>query len=399
MAKKLSSAIGVDIGSQAIKVAEVRLQGTAPSVTALGTVPTPVGAVDHVGVHDPDAVGAALKGLFGSAGAGSPDVVVSIAGQGAVLVRTLEVPNMSDSELKQHMDWEITRNIPFAESTVVSDYKAFSVTADNPQNMDVVMAIAPQSAVDTLVQTIKKAGKKPAAIDVEPLGIARLLALTGGPAYEGKSVCVVHVGHASTAINIYKDGKLLMPRTVPVGGEMTTRAISESLGVTIEEAEATKRAEAHIPAGAASLTPAFEDQGGESFAPYNPFADPDEVAPVTPEPVAPAPPEPVAPAPAGDGGGRVFHAIAPVVDEFVAEVRRSIDYFRSKGGDVDLIVVTGGGAKLKGLDGLLQDALGLPTSILDPLRGLQTGGSVTAGSPEVNTEYTVAIGNALHIAF
>ena len=396
MAKKLSSAIGVDIGSQAIKVAEVRLQGSTPAVTALGTIPTPEGAVDHVGVHDPDAVGAALKGLFGSAGAGAPDVVVSIAGQGAVLVRTLEVPNMSDSELKQHMDWEITRNIPFAESTVVSDYKAFAVTSDNPQNMDVVMAIAPQSAVDTLVQTIKKAGKKPAAIDVEPLGIARLLAVGGAQEYAGKSVCVVHVGHTSTAINIYKDGKLLMPRTVPVGGEMTTRAISESLGVTLQEAEATKRTEAHIPAGAAALAPAFEDPAGETFAPYNPFADPDEVAAPEPEPVAAAP-EPVAPA--VQGGGRVFQAIAPVVDEFVAEVRRSIDYFRSKGGEVDLIVVTGGGAKLKGLAGLLQDALGLPASVLDPLKGLQAGGSVASGAPEDNTEYTVAIGNALHIAF
>ncbi|MGE0002398.1 MAG: type IV pilus assembly protein PilM [Fimbriimonadaceae bacterium] len=399
MAKKLSSAIGVDIGSQAIKVAEVRLQGSTPAVTALGSVPTPPGAVDHVGVHDPDAVGAALKGLIGSAGAGSADVVVSIAGQGAVLVRTLEVPNMSESELKQHMDWEITRNIPFAESTVVSDFKAFSATADNPQNMDVVMAIAPQSAVDTLVQTIKKAGKKPAAIDVEPLGIARLLATTGGSAYDGKSVCVVHVGHTSTAINIYKDGKLLMPRTVPVGGEMTTRAISESLGVTLEEAEATKRTEANIPAGAASLAPAFEDAAGEAFAPYNPFADPDEVVAAQPEAPAAPEPEPAAPEPAENDGGRVFQAIAPVVDEFVAEVRRSIDYFRSKGGDVDVIVVTGGGAKLKGLARLLQDALGLPTSVLDPLKGLQSGGSVTPGSPEDNTEYTVAIGNALHIAF
>lgn len=375
------------------------MQGSSPSVTALGSVPTPQGAVDHVGVHDPDAVAAALKGLFGSAGAGAPDVVVSISGQGAVLVRTLEVPNMSESELKQHMDWEITRNIPFAESTVVSDFKAFASTNANPQNMDVVMAIAPQSAVDTLVQAIKKSGKKPAAIDVEPLGIARLLATTSATEYAGKSVCVVHVGHTSTAINIYLDGKLLMPRTVPVGGEMTTKAISESLGMTFQEAEETKRTEAHIPSGAAAMAPAFEDASGEPFAPYNPFADPDEVAAAGSAPEPAVAPEPsAAPVPADDGG-RVFQAIAPVVDEFVAEVRRSIDYFRSKGGDVDLIVVTGGGAKLKGLAKLLQDALGLPASVLDPLKGIQTGGSVTSGSAEDNTEYTVAIGNALHIAF
>lgn len=399
MAKKLNNALGVDIGSQTIKIAEIRMQGNAPTVTAFGSAPTPEGAVDHVGIHDPDSVGAALKSLIASTGAGAGDVVASIAGQGAVLVRTLEVPAMSESELKQHMEWEITRNIPFAESTVESDFKAFQPEPTNPQNMDVVMAIAPRSAVDTLVATIKKAGKKPAAIDVEPLGIARVLATGGGSRLAGKTVCVVHVGHKSTAINIYRDGKLLMPRTVPIGGEMTTRAIADNLGTTIDEAEALKRTEGEIPAGAAAGAPSPFDTGAtQAYAPYNPFADPEEpVAEAAPEP---EPAEAAAPVPSGDGG-RVYGAMAGIVDEFVAEVRRSVDYFRSKGGEVDMFIVTGGGAKLKGLANLLQDALGLPASVLNPFEGVTVAasGAVSApGDPE-HAEYSVAVGNALHIAF
>jgi len=160
MAKKYNSILGVDIGSQTIKIAEVRLQGRQPSVTALGMAQTPEGAVDHIGVHDSESVGQVLKQLCASSGVSVGDVVVSMAGQGSVLVRTLEVPNMNESELKQHMDWEITRNIPFAESTVVSDFKAFPPESAAAQNMDVVMAISPQSAVDLIVDMVKKAGKK-----------------------------------------------------------------------------------------------------------------------------------------------------------------------------------------------------------------------------------------------
>jgi type IV pilus assembly protein PilM len=401
MAKKLNNALGVDIGSQAIKIAEVRMQGSSPTVTAFASAPTPEGAVDHVGIHDPDAVGSVLKELIARSGVGTNDVVASIAGQGAVLVRTLEVPAMSESELKQHMEWEITRNIPFAESTVESDFKAFQPEPTNPQNMDVVMAISPRSAVDTLIATIKKAGKKPAAIDVEPLGIARVLVTGGGSKFAGKTVCVVHVGHKNTAINIYRDGKLLMPRTVPIGGEMTTRAIADNLGTTVEEAEALKRTEGEIPAGAAlGASNPFEAPAAQSYAPYNPFADPEEAAPAPDaEDVAPAAPAADEPAPAA-AGSRVYGAMAGIVDEFVAEVRRSVDYFRSKGGEVDLFVVTGGGAKLRGLAQLLQDALGLPANVLNPFEGINvaSGASSTPGDPE-NSEYSVAVGNALHIAF
>ncbi len=113
MAKNLSGAVGVDIGSQSIKIAEIKLSGGLPTITALAQAMTPEGAVDHIGIHDSEAVGNVLKQLCGSAGVGTKDMVVSIAGQGAVLVRTLEVPNMSPAELDQHMEWEITRNVPF----------------------------------------------------------------------------------------------------------------------------------------------------------------------------------------------------------------------------------------------------------------------------------------------
>ena len=95
MAKKLTSVLGVDIGSRQIKVAEVKASGKEPVVTALGIVPTPEGAVDHTGVYNSDAVGDAIKQAISESGASSSHIVVSIAGQASVLVRTLEVPKMT----------------------------------------------------------------------------------------------------------------------------------------------------------------------------------------------------------------------------------------------------------------------------------------------------------------
>ncbi len=390
MAKKLTSAVGVDIGCQNIKVAEIKLVGGQPTVTALAQAQTPEGTVDHIGIHDGEAVGHVLKQLCGTAGTTVGDMIVSVAGQGAVLVRTLEVPNMSDSELEQHMEWEITRNIPFGEKTVQSDYKAFPPQDAASQNMDVVMAIAPQSAVELIAGMVRKAGKKVAAIDVEPLGIARSLKVGYDSELHGKTVCVVDVGHRTTSINIYKDGQLLMPRQVPIGGEMFTRSIADAMGTSFDQAEQTKIQKAEIPAGATSAAPV--SSGTQAFEPYNPFGDASEdEAPSAPVP-AEAPPTANSP---------MFNAMSGVLDELAAEVRRSIDYFRSKGGDVDSVFLAGGGSKLKGLAGFIEANVGVRTKLYEPLRGLSQSMKVHSDSVDQThmEEFAVAVGNGLHICF
>lgn len=409
MAKKLNSVLGIDLGSQTIKIAEVKLQGRTPVITALGIGPTPDGAVDHIGVHDPQAIAAAIKAICAGCGATVSDVVVSLAGQGSVLVKNLEVPTMNDSELKSHMEWEITRSIPFSESTVVSDFKAFPPDPPGSQNMDVVMAVAPQSVVTMMVDMLKQSGKKPAALDVEPLSIARSLSVSSESELAGKTVCVVDIGHRTTAINMYRDGKLLMPRQVPIGGEMFTRSMADNLGVTFAEAEQIKETRATIPASVLSgpAQAAYNPFGAaqtETFAAYNPFADAPSgvddpgLAPAD----APAVPEPVAAAPADDPEAmRIYNAMAPVLDEFISEVRRSVDYFRSKGGDVDQILLAGGGSKLGGLSEFITSAIGLPCSVHDPLKGvtLSMKKSDTGMVESHKPDFSIAVGNGLHILF
>jgi len=458
MPKKINSVVGIDVGSQQIKVAEIKLQGRDPVVTAIGLGPTPDGAVDHTGLYDVDAVCAAIKEIFSASGVTVPSMVITIAGQASVLVRTLEVPRMNESDLKEHMQWEISRNIPFAESTVVSDYKAFPATDAASQNMDVVMAISPQSAIDTLLSLAKKLSKLPYGIDVEPLSLARALVHSYEGTLDGKTVCVVEIGHKTTSINMYRDGELLMPRMVPIGGENFTRTIAESLSVSFEEAEKLKLERLRIPDAASQATgsPTFSSPDSGMFTAYNPFADdpmliPPEVtaappanpygettippsagamsnpaaydpsatyAPVDPyaapdapaaevfDPMAPVAPPSMVPAPvpyeaADPEAIRVYNGMASILDEFLSEIRRSIDYFRSKGGDVDRVVLTGGGAKMKGLESFLEKSVGVSVTILDPMKGLAVNAKrLEPGLLEHHgTDFSIAVGNGLYICF
>jgi type IV pilus assembly protein PilM len=397
MAKKLTKALGVDIGSRSIKVAEISAAG--PSITAIGMIDTPEGSVDHTGIYNPEAVGAALKTLLGQIGASVNQAVVSIEGQQSVLVRTLEVPNSQGNEFDEHMDWELNRNNPFAEANPIKDYRRLPGQDPNAANVEVVMAIASPMAVETLVSCVKKAGKQASAIDVEPLAIARTLSHSFSDEYRGKTICVVNVGHKSTSINIYRDGVLLMPRQIPVGGENFTKAISDGMTLSVSEAEEVKKTQvdcSQIQPVSPGFSP-FADQVTQEFQPYNPFAD--DAAPVAPvdEPATSADPVFL------DSGNTAAanNAIANELDEFAAEIRRSIDYFRSRGNEVDRLALCGGGSALRGLGEYLSRAVGLPCDRLDPLQRLNLNARKAdpAYLQEHAPEFTVAVGNGLHIIF
>ncbi|MBL8086727.1 MAG: type IV pilus assembly protein PilM [Chthonomonas sp.] len=416
MPKKLNTVLGIDIGSQQIKIAEVKMQGREPAITALNIGPTPEGTVDSAGVYDSDAVAAAVKSLAADAGASAPFAVVSIAGQASVLVRTLEVPKMTSDELKETMNYEISRNIPFAESTIESDYRAYPNDDPNSPNMDVVMAIAPQSAIQTMIQVVTKSGRKPHAIDVEPLGLARSAMMSYGGAGAGKTMCVVDMGHNTTSINMYKDGQLMMPRQVPIGGYHITRALVDNLGINEAEAETLKQSRASVP-NSAGIGGGYGTPAAPAYDPFasdpaptmqmpaaNPYAEPyaaDVQADQTTGEFVPPPPVPDA-APTDDvESTRIYNAMAAILEEFYSELRRSIDYYRSKGGDVDSIYLCGGGAKLRGLSEYLERMIGLKVQDYDPLKGLSLSGRRLDMNQldSHRSEFAIAVGNALHIAF
>ncbi|MGC4045153.1 MAG: pilus assembly protein PilM [Armatimonas sp.] len=68
----------------------------------------------------------------------------------------------------------------------------------------------------------------------------------------------------------------------------------------------------------------------------------------------------------------VFYAINPVLGEFVMELQRSIDYFRSRypTENIDQIILCGGSALIGGLADYVQYQTGLPSVVADPFAGV-----------------------------
>lgn len=437
MAKQPGSVVGVDIGTRFIKVAEVR-SGRPPVVTNVGVAPTPEGAVDSAGIIDKNAVSATLKKLLSDSGISSKSGAFALAGQNAVVVRILEVPRMNPAELRQHMDWEIQRNIPFADTRVESAYEIIHRPKENPNdpNMEVLLAVAQQDAINGLVDVADKVGLEPYAIDVEPLALGRSLLLTQAE-MQNKAVAVINLGAGATSIDIYDRGLLSFPRILPTGGDMLTRAVAERLAVSEGEAEQLKIQLAEvlmdqIPVGGSPFSipgaptvgfqaPSFSPEPTyTSRTPYSPAgSSPFSVPGLGEEPSAPetdVPPSPFAqpqspsgdtslptPSPTDSRKIAVFHAIYPLLEELISEIRRSVEYFRSRHGDIEItqILLCGGGAVIPNLDQFIANSIGIPTAVANPMRGLTM--QVKRHGPEyvANNAHllAVAVGMGLHASF
>ncbi len=387
MAKSGGPTVGLDIGSKMIKVAEVVPAKSGVAVKAVGVAPTPTGAMENSVIVDAKLLGDAVKKLLKDSGISSKRSVSSVSGQGALVVRVIEAPKMADSELSEHMRWEVERHVPFAANEVIMDFQPIERADDPPdaQTMEVLLAVAQQDMIDRHVEMLLAAGLTPAAIDVEPLSASRCLVELGPDPYGKKSVAIVNIGASNTDVGIFRDGLLAFPRTLPLAGDSMTRAIMQQMGVDEETAESLKLQYGEVIMDGVSQQPQVQAIQDEAFLDFSVGAPMSEAADAFDLGGDAA-------APAGDAGGfdlgepsagaqvpatvehdptklQVFAAIAPVLGEILSEVRRSIEYYqgRSPDGRVDQILLCGGSSNLKGLDAFLAAELGIPTRVADPL--------------------------------
>jgi type IV pilus assembly protein PilM len=385
-------------------------------------------------------------------------VIGSVAGQSAIVVRIIEVPKMTDAELKETMKWEVERHVPFAPSETIMDYQPLPPMGPDSEtnpNMEVLLAVAQQDIIANYVDTMFAAGLDPIAIDIEPLAVGRSLldivegravsrpqAMpgrhaaedSGGPGADPEIVAVVNIGASNTDISIYQEGQLVFPRSLPLAGDSLTRAVSEILNYPLDQSERYKRDLGEVQLEKMSVytgtaygeegayDPQFSEEGAflgehEDIPLRNPFdtsPDPadtfgdnpfltketpqfDDIERTQPirkrildlagrpnaEPGAGFGAQPDADSYLGMPGGptnvneaqvrnQVFEAIAPILGELATELRRSLDYYRSRaqGRSVDRVLLVGGSASLKNLGPFLQSELQVPVSVGNPLASL-----------------------------
>ena len=123
-------AVGLEIGTSALKVVELR-GGKPPRWVPSARGPRRPGLLQEDEVVDAPGLAEEIKALFKEAGV-SKRFVVTAVGNRQAITRNIFVPKMTLKELDEAIKWEAERYIPFPIDEVVLDYYVL----DNPDDVE-----------------------------------------------------------------------------------------------------------------------------------------------------------------------------------------------------------------------------------------------------------------------
>ena len=310
--------VGLDIGTSAVRAAELDVSPSRPVLHTYGQVGLPPGAVVDGEVRDASAISEALQRLWSNGQFSSKRVVVGIAGLRAI-TREIDIPHVPDDEVEMAVRYQSEEVIPFPpEQTILSSQVLSDYTdAEGQQMRRVLVAAAHSDLVDGVVRAVEGAGLTVDQVDLDSSALVRAVAAQSVP---GQTEAIVSIGAGLTLIVIHQDGRPQFVRTVGTGGNATTAAISSALDMPLSDAEILKRR-------------------------------------------------------LGEGTPQVQSALRPAeasINDVVSEIRNSIQYFASLPGrsPVARVLVTGGGSYLFGLLQALESQVRIPVQMVSPLAHL-----------------------------
>jgi len=357
--------IGLDIGSHTIKVVQLQEERAGLVLRKAGSRPTPPGATKGGVVTDPEAVAQTISSLLGALEIQATQAVSGVAGP-TVVVRQVQMPYMSERQLRKSIQWEARSYISFPVEDSVLEFQVLG-TKDGGQ-LDVMLVATPRDMVDTRVETLERAGLEPIAIELEPFATVRsLIEFNGSSAFEHETVALVDSGASFSEINIVKHRRFVLTRTIPIAGNSMTDAIASALAMDNDKANALKETAMQVVCGE------------EERATLDPFAQ------------------------------QASRAVEPLLDELVREIRRSLAYYdyqqqtpaedeeQGRTPGVNRIILSGGTAKLAGLGAYFQAQLGVPVELANAFGygQIQTPGLSREYLEEHSPTLVVATGLAL----
>lgn len=328
MFSRSNELLGVDIGSSSIKVVGLKYHKGVYELVNFRMVPLPSETIVDGSIMNSTAVVDALSEIVSLEKIKSRGVVTSVCGH-SVIVKKIKLPQMSDEELEESIQWEAEQYIPFDITDVNLDVQILrSELEDDIDQMEVLLVAAKKDMINDHVAVLTEAGLSPQVMDIDAFAIGNMFQLNYVMGQD-EVVALINIGAAITNVNILGDGGLsVFTRDISIGGSQYTEEIQKQLGVAYEEAEALK------------LGGHGSGNVGQTDA-------------VIPQEV-----------------GGILRSVS---ENIAVEVQRSLDfYFSTTMSDrIDRICLMGGSSRVPGLASAIETKTGVKTEVVNPFKEIR----------------------------
>lgn len=338
---------GLDLSDLSLKAVFLEESGGVDVVSSFGSVSLPFGAVSDGEILKEDIVIDAIHSLLEKSGPQkipTKQVVCSLPEVKAFL-RIITLPIMSEEEAKEAVKWEIEANVPLTLDQVYYDSQIAPKNISGEKGkMSVLVAVVAKTVVDQFVGTLEKAGLEVVGLETESIAQARSLL---SHVETEKTTLIIDIGDRRTSFLISIGNMPCFTSSISLSSQMITDAISKTLRVPFEEAEAIKLAQ--------GIGSALKKDV-------------------------------------------LFNAVAPILEGLVAEIKKSVDFYLTGlhySKTVDSIILCGGGSNMLGFLPYLSQRLNMTIESGNPWTNLRLGNTVPIIDRKKSIQYSTAIGLAL----
>ncbi|MEM7198978.1 MAG: pilus assembly protein PilM [Planctomycetota bacterium] len=337
----VGKAVSVDPGTHTWKVMALKDGKRGLAVARFGAVEASEGAAGLA------ALGIPLRGA-----------VAGVAGRDMTL-RYTQVPPSPDWQLRQLMDLEIQDLAGQSGGNLSADYNLLPVRAEDSDFDVVLLSLVKNDALDQVADVVGEARGDVAGHVPNCIALYNAYIRTAAIDDEDEVVCLANLGNETIDLALVRGSTLLFARNLSGGCKVLDEAIAQSFNVSARKADQLKR-------DLLDLDPASRGRYASSQA------------------------------------EKVTMAAGGAASAFVSAIQSSVQFCRSQTKiddlQLDRVLLAGGGAKLRGVRGMLRESLRCPVELFDPFEIVDTTGLPDDDAEqlkELGSEAVVALGLAI----
>ncbi|KFN41998.1 pilus assembly protein PilM [Arenimonas metalli] len=319
--------VGLDISSTAVKLLQLTESGGRYRVEHYAVEPLPPNAVVEKNIVEVEAVGEAIKRAVARSGTKARHAAAAVSGS-SVITKIIPIQgDLDEDDLEDQVQLEAANYIPYPIDEVSIDFEVLGPVPSNPEMIQVMLAASRTENVELRQSALELGNLTAKVIDVEAFAMENAFKLVADQLSVPKDaiVALVDIGATMTTLNVLRNQRSIYTREQVFGGKQLTDEVMRRYGLSYDEAGLAKR------------------QGGlpESYE---------------------------------------VEVLEPFKEALVQQVSRLLQFFYA-GSDfnrVDQVVLAGGCASIAGIANLVEEQLGVPTVIANPLANMALGPRVQA---------------------
>lgn len=336
----VSGFFGLDIGTTAIRLVELRGTGPTRELLKYGYVPIDSKIAMSDSKTDQQKLAQSISQLLTQARMTTRNVAVGLPSQ-RVFTTVADFDRLSPAELAQAIHYQADSLIPTPIAESKLDWALLGDSPKDKTKVEVLLSSVPNDFVEQRLDMLEALGLNVIAFEPDNLAIARALFAPDVPAAQ----MALDIGYKSTDLVIVLNGSPRLTRAIPSGVEAIVRSAAQNLNI--------------------------DDKQAEQFV-FKFGLGKDKLE------------------------GQIYQAIIGTVDLLTSEIDKSIKFFQTRYTDakMDRIVVTGGASTLPEFPLYLANKFGLNVEIGNAWRNVTYDASRQNELLAVSNSFSVAVGLA-----